>query len=131
MEPPHGKSFTLLHASFSSRALHAQTVFAADPVGFFPGCVVALTDSTLLLLKGMAALERGPFLVLFLHAYGGLLVSLVVKYTDTIVKAFAASLSIVLGTLVSWLLFSDFVLSNGFLLGALLVTGSVYKYSVI
>ena len=91
----------------------------------------SIFDSTHFVITGMADLEIGAAFVLFLHAYGGLLVSLVVKYTDSVIKAFAASLAIVFGTVVSWVLFSDFVLSKGFVVGAVLVTGSVYRYSTV
>ena len=41
-------------------------------------------------------MSKFAWIVLLLHVYGGLLVSLVIKYADSIVKAFATSISIVI-----------------------------------
>eukprot|EP00392_Amoebophrya_sp_AT5.2_P000368 g368.t1 len=67
--------------------------------------------------------------VILLHCYGGLLVSLLIKYTDNIVKAFAAAISILVASLASLVMFPDFQLSRGFMLGFSLVAYSVYMYS--
>lgn len=67
--------------------------------------------------------------VILLHCYGGLLVSLLIKYTDNIVKAFAAAISILVASLASLVMFPDFQLSGGFMLGFSLVAYSVYMYS--
>ena len=58
---------------------------------------------------------------------GGLLVAVVVKYADNILKGFATSISIVLSTLIS-VYFFHFGLSFGFLVGAGLVIGAVFMY---
>ncbi len=46
--------------------------------------------------------------VVVFEAYGGLVIALVVKYADNILKGFAVSLSIILSSLVSWGLLADF-----------------------
>lgn len=66
------------------------------------------------------------FLVL-LQACGGLIVAVVVKYADNILKGFATSLAIVLSCVVSIYLFS-FVLTAQFAFGTLLVIISVFLY---
>ncbi|VDK82190.1 unnamed protein product [Onchocerca ochengi] len=48
------------------------------------------------------------WIVVLLQAYGGLVVALVVKYADNILKGFAASLSIVLSSVISYWLLDDF-----------------------
>ena len=71
--------------------------------------------------------------VISLNAFGGLLVAVVVKYADNILKGFATSAAIVLSCITSMYLF-DFQLSWQFTIGASLVISSVYiygKYPVI
>ncbi|XP_006903388.1 PREDICTED: UDP-galactose translocator isoform X3 [Elephantulus edwardii] len=63
------------------------------------------------------------------QAFGGLLVAVVVKYADNILKGFATSLSIVLSTVASIRLFG-FHVDPLFALGAGLVIGAVYLYSL-
>ena len=65
--------------------------------------------------------------VVLLQAGGGLLVALVVKYADNILKGFATSLSIVISCIASYFLF-DFVVTPRFVLGGSLVLYSVYVY---
>ncbi|OZC05248.1 UDP-galactose transporter, partial [Onchocerca flexuosa] len=47
-------------------------------------------------------------IIFYRLAYGGLVVALVVKYADNILKGFAASLSIVLSSVISYWLLDDF-----------------------
>lgn len=63
-----------------------------------------------------------------LNACGGLLVAMVVKYADNILKNFATSLAIVLSMLASMLLFG-FVLNLQYVLGTALVIASIFLYS--
>jgi len=66
--------------------------------------------------------------VIFLQGLGGLIVAVVVKYADNILKGFAASFSIVTSCFLSYLVF-DFHPNALFLMGALLVNLSMYMYS--
>lgn len=66
--------------------------------------------------------------VILLQALGGLLVAVVVKYADNILKGFATSLAIVLSCVVSVYAF-EFQLSWQFVGGAALVMGSIFLYS--
>ncbi|KAI2805418.1 hypothetical protein RDWZM_008692 [Blomia tropicalis] len=66
--------------------------------------------------------------VIFLQAQGGLLVAVVVKYADNILKGFATSISIILSCVVSIYIF-DFKISFQFFIGASLVIASVFLYS--
>jgi len=67
------------------------------------------------------------WLVIILQSLGGLLVAVVVKYADNILKGFAASMAIVVSCVVS-IFFFDFRLSLQFTIGASLVMGSIYLY---
>lgn len=62
-----------------------------------------------------------------LQSVGGLLVAVVVKYADNILKGFATSAAIVLSCIVS-IYFFAFQLSIQFIVGATLVIVSVYMY---
>ncbi|KAM7280941.1 putative UDP-galactose transporter, partial [Ixodes scapularis] len=66
--------------------------------------------------------------VILLQALGGLLVAVVVKYADNILKGFATSLAIVLSCVVSVYAF-EFQLTGKFVVGAGLVMGSIFLYS--
>ncbi|KAK9407564.1 UDP-galactose translocator [Crotalus adamanteus] len=87
--------------------------------------------------EGAAVAQHGFFFgytplvwgVILNQAFGGLLVALVVKYADNILKGFATSFSIVVSTVASIYLF-DFHLNLLFALGAGLVIGAVYLYSL-
>lgn len=62
-----------------------------------------------------------------MSAFGGLLTAVVVKYADNILKAFATSIAVVLSVIMSAFVF-DKVPTGQFVLGAILVNGSVYVY---
>lgn len=63
------------------------------------------------------------------QAFGGLLVAVVVKYADNILKGFATSFSIIVSTVMSVYLFA-FQVDLLFTAGAGLVIGAVYMYSL-
>ncbi|XP_039256794.1 UDP-N-acetylglucosamine transporter-like [Styela clava] len=67
--------------------------------------------------------------VVILHAVGGLLVSNVIKYADNIVKSFAASLSIVISSAVSYFMFNEFHPGPFFTIGTAVVLFSTVLYS--
>jgi solute carrier family 35 (UDP-sugar transporter), member A1/2/3 len=68
------------------------------------------------------------WLVVVIHATGGILVSLTLAYMDNIVRGFATSVAIVLTALVSYVLFGDVELNTVFLCGMLTVLISVANY---
>jgi len=67
------------------------------------------------------------WLVILNQSFGGLVVAVVVKYADNIIKSFANAVSIVLGCICSVYLFG-FELTLPFTLGASTVVGAVYLY---
>lgn len=66
--------------------------------------------------------------VIFLQAAGGMLVAVVVKYADNVLKGFATSLSILCSCVVSSYLFHDVDFSTAFLTGSVIVLLSVFAY---
>jgi UDP-sugar transporter A1/2/3 len=66
--------------------------------------------------------------VILLQAVGGLVVAVVVKYADNILKGFAAGFSILTSCILSYFFF-DFKFTLFFVLGAALVNVSMYMYS--
>ncbi|KAG0259278.1 hypothetical protein BG011_002743 [Mortierella polycephala] len=75
-------------------------------------------------LQGYSAMT---WLVVANQALGGLLVAIVVKYADNILKGFATSLSIIISGIIS-VYFFDFEPSLQFQLGTLVVILSTYLY---
>ncbi|TIB68662.1 hypothetical protein E3Q18_01811 [Wallemia mellicola] len=59
---------------------------------------------------------------------GGLVTALVIKYSDNILKGFATSISIVISSVASVVLF-DFPITPGFVMGASTVLGSTMMYN--
>lgn len=92
--------------------------------------VVLLQDGATIVQKGFFVNYNSlTWLVISIQAFGGLVVALVVKYADNILKGFATSISIILSSLVSvW--FFNFTLSGTFILGTALVIYSTYLYGL-
>ncbi|XP_074506820.1 solute carrier family 35 member A3b isoform X1 [Sebastes fasciatus] len=67
--------------------------------------------------------------VVALQALGGLIIAVVIKYADNILKGFATSLSIIVSTLVSYFLLEDFNPTGVFFLGAVLVIAATFLYN--
>lgn len=65
--------------------------------------------------------------VILLQAIGGLVVAVVVKYADNILKSFASAVSILTSTLLS-VMFFGFRPTMGFMLAVVLVSASVFIY---
>ncbi|KAI5094488.1 CMP-sialic acid transporter, partial [Silurus meridionalis] len=98
---------------------------------------IAITLLGVYVTDGAQVMEKGFFFgytpwvcfVIFLASVGGLYTSVVVKYTDNIMKGFSAAAAIVLSTIASVLLFG-LQLTVTFLSGALLVCVSIYLYGL-
>lgn len=94
------------------------------------GCIFVLG-----LQDGKAIMENGFFqnystltwIVILIQAGGGLIVALVVRYADNILKGFATSISIIMSSVVSYWLF-DFEPTLVFGIGVLLVVYATYLY---
>lgn len=92
---------------------------------------------TVMWKDGKDVLEYGPFrnftpvvwLLVAVHALGGIIVGIVVKYADNILKGFATSVSILLSTALSVFLM-NFAISGVFVLGTSLVVSATYLYSL-
>lgn len=90
----------------------------------------------MLLYDGDSIRQSGMFqgysaitcVVVALQALGGLVVAVVIKYADNILKGFATSLSIILSALISYFLLADFNPTSIFFSGALLVIAATFLY---
>uniref|UniRef100_F1L884 UDP-N-acetylglucosamine transporter n=1 Tax=Ascaris suum TaxID=6253 RepID=F1L884_ASCSU len=69
------------------------------------------------------------WIVVLLQAYGGLVIALVVKYADNILKGFAVSLSIIISSFISYWFLNDFQPTVAFVIGASIVIASTFLYS--
>jgi len=67
-------------------------------------------------------------IIIILQSVGGILVAVVVKYADNILKGFATSSAIVISCVVSVYLF-DVTLSVQFIIGTVFVMLSIYLYA--
>ncbi|NXQ97322.1 S35A1 protein, partial [Sagittarius serpentarius] len=102
---------------------------------YLSGIVVTLFG--VYMSDGAQVLEKGFFygytyyvwFVILLFSVGGLYTSVVVKYTDNIMKGFSAAAAIVLSTVASVILFG-LQITVTFSLGALLVCISIYLYGL-
>ncbi|XP_060061482.1 CMP-sialic acid transporter isoform X2 [Erinaceus europaeus] len=98
---------------------------------------IAVTLVGVYLSDGAEIKEKGFFygytyyvwFVIFLASVGGLYTSVVVKYTDNIMKGFSAAAAIVLSTIASVVLFG-LQITLTFALGTLLVCVSIYLYGL-
>ncbi|XP_074471879.1 CMP-sialic acid transporter [Sebastes fasciatus] len=91
---------------------------------------VFVTDGEKILEKGFFfGYTPWVYFVVFLASVGGLYTSVVVKYTDNIMKGFSAAAAIVISTVASVLLFG-LQITISFASGALLVCVSIYLYGL-
>ncbi|XP_068604615.1 solute carrier family 35 member A3b [Brachionichthys hirsutus] len=66
--------------------------------------------------------------VVVLQAGGGLIVAVVIKYADNILKGFATSVSIITSAFISYVFLEDFNPTSIFFLGSALVIGATFLY---
>mgnify|MGYP002716685603 FL=1 len=105
---------------------NVQLSFLSIPLGLFTTFV---SDYSALRKNGFFFGYDGFVIyVIILQAVGGLIVAMVVKYADNILKGFATSLAIIISCIASIYLF-NFVLSVQFIIGVTLVISSVYGYN--
>jgi len=87
------------------------------------------TDYPVIAKHGVfAGYDAIVWLVIFCQAMTGLIVALVMKYADTILKGFCTSVAVVVATLLSILLFGTKV-DGWFAVGSAMVVGAVQMYS--
>ncbi|XP_062896428.1 CMP-sialic acid transporter isoform X1 [Mobula hypostoma] len=93
-------------------------------------CGVYLNDGAQVLEKGFFfGYTHWVWIVILLASLGGLYTSVVVKYTDNIMKGFSAAAAIVISTAASVLLFG-LQLTLNFIAGTILVCISIYYYGL-
>ena len=90
---------------------------------------IYMKDADVALSKGLlVGFTPLVWTVVFIQAAGGLIVAVVVKYADSVLKVFAASFSIVASCFVSVFLF-DFRPNFSFMMGTVFVCLSIVMYS--
>ena len=103
--------------------LKISSPFQMDATGFAlrfaPRAVLRNVPAVPTLLQGFTPLV---YTIVTLQAMGGLVVSLVVKKTNSVVKGFATSGAVILSCLLSRFLFEDYRMGPVFYLGAAIVT---------
>jgi len=93
-------------------------------------CGMAAKDGREIAEKGIFFGFNGiAFAVVLNQAFGGLLIAVVIKYADNIVKGFATSIAIIVSTVMS-VVFFGFQIQTSFVVGAALVISAVYLYSL-
>nr|XP_045582051.1 UDP-N-acetylglucosamine transporter-like isoform X2 [Procambarus clarkii] len=94
--------------------------------------VVAVSSDSSAIKEGgfFQGYSFATWMVVLIQAFGGLVVSVAMKYADNILKGFATSLSIVMSTLVSWLVLGDAAPSTQFVIGASIVISSTVLYGL-
>ena len=98
----------------------------AIPIGLIQ---VLITEQDYILNKGVFyGFTPLTWLCILLQVQGGLLVAVVVKFANNILKGFATSMAILISTVASIFLF-DFNLTPIFMVGTSLVIGSVMMYN--
>ncbi|KAE8602967.1 hypothetical protein XENTR_v10014188 [Xenopus tropicalis] len=98
---------------------------------------ILVTALCVYISDGSQVIEKGFFygynflvwIVILLASFGGLYTSVVVKYTDNIMKGFSAAAAIVLSTIASVILFG-LQITLTFAIGALFVCVSIYTYGL-
>ena len=87
-----------------------------------------LSHGTIILNNGFFfGYDAFVWYVVVLQAGGGLVVAIVVKYADNILKGFATSLAIIISCIASVILF-NFHIKFPFVIGAFLVMSSIFMY---
>jgi len=91
------------------------------------GVVVSTSRSDFSVFRGFTPMV---FLLAFNNAFGGLLVALVIKHADNVLRSFSSALATIVATLLSVACFG-FELRLGFGIGTLAVLGSTLLYGGI
>lgn len=100
--------------------------------GFLLGTVAMLVSDWNQLLVGgfFQGYNTVTWMVILLQTFGGLVISLAVRYADSILKGFATSISIVLSTLCSYYFLGDLLPTRNFFLGAGIVITATSLYGI-
>ncbi|CAF0776526.1 unnamed protein product [Adineta steineri] len=68
------------------------------------------------------------WIVIFLQAIGGLIIAIVIKYADNIIKGFGTSLSILFSSVISFFVLHDFTPTSFFYIGTMCVLTATFLY---
>ena len=113
----------------SSTSLWLRNVQMGIPSVVIAFITVYAKDSAAVSVQGfLGGYTPLVWTVVIVQAVGGLIVAVVVKYADNVLKVFATSFSIVVSCIISAIFF-DFHASGAFIVGASLVVLSTVLYS--
>ena len=113
----------------SSTSLWIRNIQMGIPSMIISLIAVVVHDGTEIAEKGFfVGYSPVVWSVVIIQAVGGLIVAVVVKYADNVLKTFASSFGIVISCIVSAIFF-DFHPNFGFICGASLVVLSTFLYS--
>ncbi|XP_015907733.1 UDP-N-acetylglucosamine transporter isoform X2 [Parasteatoda tepidariorum] len=104
---------------------NVQLCISSVPLGF--GTIFFMNWSDVSSKGFFYGYNKIVWTVILLQAVGGLIVAIVVKFADNILKGFSTSLAIVLSCILSVYIF-EFQLTTKFVLGSSLVIGSIFLY---
>jgi len=113
----------------STTSLWMRNIQMGLPSVIIAYVTIYLKDSAIIAEKGFfVGYSPVVWVVIGVQAIGGLIVAVVIKYADNVLKTFAASASIVISCIISGILF-DFHPNFAFLVGATFVVISTVLYS--
>ncbi|CBY25214.1 UDP-galactose transporter [Caenorhabditis elegans] len=123
----------------SNVSIWIRNIQLAFPSIFFAFLFASVKDNSSLYQDGpnpieiwnnmLQGFDWAVWVTVAINAFGGLVVAVVIKYADNILKAFATSLAIVLNCIAAYFLF-NFRPSILFLVGASGVIAAVFAYSM-
>lgn len=115
----------------NTQSLWTRNTQLAIISSIFALSAVCINDYTAVAEKGFFhGYTKATWSVVLLQAFGGLCVSLVMKYADNILKGFATTISIILSSVCSFYIFDDFLPNSLFYSGATFVVSSTLLYSL-
>ncbi|XP_045526629.1 UDP-N-acetylglucosamine transporter [Pieris brassicae] len=94
------------------------------------GIITYLIDSKGAISELLKGFDGFVWYLIILQAAGGLIVAVVVKYADNILKGFATSVAIIISCIASMFLL-NFHLTIQFAIGALIVISSIFLYGYV
>ncbi|KAK5982978.1 UDP-galactose translocator [Trichostrongylus colubriformis] len=123
----------------SDVSIWIRNIQLALPSIFFALLFAFVKDNTEIFADGIApeaiwrrmlfGFDWAVWVTIAISAFGGLVVAVVIKFADNILKAFATSFAIVLNCILAYFLF-NFRPTMFFVVGACFVIGAVFVYSI-
>ncbi|XP_012935517.1 UDP-N-acetylglucosamine transporter [Aplysia californica] len=121
----------ILKAANSSQTMWTRNLQLALSSCLIGSFVVYIQDGSAVTSHGFFyQYDKLTWCIVLQLAALGLLISLVMKHADNLIKGFASSIAIIVTTVISGLVLEDLQVSCSFLLGTVVVLASVLLYNV-